>query len=238
MANIKVDSEIILYDLASQLPSTSWSLNPWKTRLALNFKGVNYKTQWVEYPDIAPLLASLNVKPNSSRTPYTLPAVRFSNGETIQDSRIIVEKIEEIFPSPSLHLVAPILPEIQKTVSRAFFDLFTILNPTKILNPPSAAYFTRKDAENILEYGPDLEGEDAWDAAKEPLRKLAGLIQSPFVLGEQISYADFVVMGFLRHAWVVGGKKVWERVVGIDQNGKLRRLYEAVKEKGLLEKSG
>jgi len=128
--------------------------------------------------------------------------------------------------------------KFKKTVSQAFFDLFTILNPTKILNPPSATYFECKDAENILKYGPDLEGEEAWNAAKEPLRKLAGLIQSPFVLGEQISYADFVVMGFLRHAWVVGGENVWERVVGIDESGKLRGLNEAVKEKGLLKKSG
>jgi len=46
-------ANIILYDLPSKDPCGCWSLNPWKTRMALNYKGVDYNTEWVEYPDIA-----------------------------------------------------------------------------------------------------------------------------------------------------------------------------------------
>lgn len=27
-------------------------LNPWKTRFLLNYKNLNYKTEWTEYPDL------------------------------------------------------------------------------------------------------------------------------------------------------------------------------------------
>lgn len=40
---------------------TSWTVGihnnrPRKTRLLLNYKGLDYKTEWVEYPDIKPRL--------------------------------------------------------------------------------------------------------------------------------------------------------------------------------------
>jgi hypothetical protein len=67
-------SQYILYDLPSKGRCACWSLNPWKgrfvrkckkihlpilyiARLALNFKGVDYKTIWLEYPDVAPTLS-------------------------------------------------------------------------------------------------------------------------------------------------------------------------------------
>ncbi|PSN72789.1 hypothetical protein BS50DRAFT_568392 [Corynespora cassiicola Philippines] len=52
-------SQVILYDIPSKEPKTCWSLNPWKPRLILNYKGIDYKTEWVEYPDLAPYFKSL-----------------------------------------------------------------------------------------------------------------------------------------------------------------------------------
>jgi hypothetical protein len=68
--------QIILYDLPSKPPCQSWSLNPWKStrqnhhpfyaytdttlaRLLLNYKGIPYKTEWIEYPDVEPKFKSL-----------------------------------------------------------------------------------------------------------------------------------------------------------------------------------
>ncbi|KAK5273614.1 hypothetical protein LTR96_000214 [Exophiala xenobiotica] len=48
-----MSDEVILYDLPSK-QGTSWSLNPWKTRLVLNYKSIPYKTEWTEYPDLKP----------------------------------------------------------------------------------------------------------------------------------------------------------------------------------------
>jgi hypothetical protein len=59
-------SQVILYDLPSQ-KGNAWNFNCWKTRLILNFKGVDYKTQWVEYPDIAPTWKELYVPNMSAR---------------------------------------------------------------------------------------------------------------------------------------------------------------------------
>ncbi|KAJ5652873.1 hypothetical protein N7507_010299 [Penicillium longicatenatum] len=46
---------MVFYDIAFRPPyeSTPAAPNPWKARYALNLKGVPYKTQWVQMPDIA-----------------------------------------------------------------------------------------------------------------------------------------------------------------------------------------
>lgn len=125
------------------------------------------------------------------------------------------------------------------TPNEAFLPLFAIISPanTNILNETSHSYFLIKDAKDIALHGPDPEGEAAWVAATEPLKNLATLIQGPFVLGEEVSYADFVMVGFLRHAWRAGGQQIWERVVSVDESGKARGVYEAVERLGLLDRS-
>ncbi|TVY25310.1 hypothetical protein LHYA1_G005422 [Lachnellula hyalina] len=59
-------SKLTLYDLPSKGHCRCWSLNPWKTRLALNFKNIDYKTEWIEYPDIASRLSPQSVPPTST----------------------------------------------------------------------------------------------------------------------------------------------------------------------------
>ncbi|KAI0725636.1 hypothetical protein C8Q72DRAFT_749831, partial [Fomitopsis betulina] len=68
---------IILYDIPSSLPHNAWSPNTWKTRYLLNIKDLPYRTQWLEYPDIAGYLRALGVPPTAPGTiaPYTLPAI-------------------------------------------------------------------------------------------------------------------------------------------------------------------
>ena len=82
------DKTTIFYDLPSKGHCACWSYNPWKSkwrgpvnftplsaspadsatlfdgalaRLALNYKNIDYKTEWLEYPDIAPTLKDLSV---------------------------------------------------------------------------------------------------------------------------------------------------------------------------------
>ncbi|KAK4551412.1 hypothetical protein LTR86_011178 [Recurvomyces mirabilis] len=70
---------IVFYDIASKQPLTTFGPNPWKTRLALNFKGLPYKTQWVQMPDISRVREELGIPANRTLpdgTPYhTLPAM-------------------------------------------------------------------------------------------------------------------------------------------------------------------
>ncbi|KZP02399.1 hypothetical protein FIBSPDRAFT_808778, partial [Athelia psychrophila] len=65
---------ITLYDIPSRNSSKAWSPNLWKARLALNIKGLPYRTVWVEYPDIEQLCKKIGAaKTNSAAAPYTLP---------------------------------------------------------------------------------------------------------------------------------------------------------------------
>lgn len=51
-----MSEDIILYDLASRGRCASWSFNVWKTRLVLNYKGISYRTEWVDHVNIAEIL--------------------------------------------------------------------------------------------------------------------------------------------------------------------------------------
>ncbi|CAD0042810.1 unnamed protein product [Aureobasidium pullulans] len=54
---------ILFYDIAFKAPreSTNCAPNPWKSRLALNFKGVPYSTIWVPLPDVEKVRRSVKV---------------------------------------------------------------------------------------------------------------------------------------------------------------------------------
>ncbi|THU78683.1 hypothetical protein K435DRAFT_786154 [Dendrothele bispora CBS 962.96] len=48
---------LVFFDIPSKIGA--WSPNTWKTRYSLNYKGIPYKTVWVESPDIAKTLKDL-----------------------------------------------------------------------------------------------------------------------------------------------------------------------------------
>ncbi|KAF9266028.1 hypothetical protein L218DRAFT_956986, partial [Marasmius fiardii PR-910] len=43
---------IRLFDIPSKLPQKAFSSFVWRTRYVLNYKGLPYKTTWVETPDL------------------------------------------------------------------------------------------------------------------------------------------------------------------------------------------
>ena len=51
----QVEPEIVLYDLAST-KGVCFSPAVWRVRLILNYKRVPYKTIFIEFPDIEPIL--------------------------------------------------------------------------------------------------------------------------------------------------------------------------------------
>jgi hypothetical protein len=81
-------AQVVLYDNPSRFGTgTCWSPNVWKSemhsvavvfsldtnvislaRLLLNFKGIDYRTEWLHGPDIEPTLASLYVRPTAEQT--------------------------------------------------------------------------------------------------------------------------------------------------------------------------
>ncbi|THU85665.1 hypothetical protein K435DRAFT_763988 [Dendrothele bispora CBS 962.96] len=82
---------IIFYDIASGPPVISFAPNPSKTRYALNFKEVHYRTEWVELPDVASVrkkLGSDAVRKHFDGSPfYTLPVIKDpSTGAVVGDT--------------------------------------------------------------------------------------------------------------------------------------------------------
>lgn len=231
-------SQIILYDLPS-CPSKGrracWSLNPWKTRLALNFKGLDYKTDWVEYPDIAPRLKPHVPQNPPGNTPYTIPTVQLPDGTYIMDSKPIAQRLERDYPSPSLNLDSPILPEVERLlqpkVMMPLRGVWMPRVPPNLLSERSSEYFERTRAERwgkpLSQIAKEIGGEEAWIEALPGIKELGEIVKAkggPFVMGETPSYADFVIVGALHFLKVIE-EDLYSRIVTIEPA--FGKLYDA-----------
>ncbi|RYP61802.1 hypothetical protein DL769_007555 [Monosporascus sp. CRB-8-3] len=196
--------EVVLFDLPSKAPLKSWSPNPWKTRLALNYKGVDYKTEWLEYPNIKPRLE----KHLPGKELYTIPTVIMPNGDYIMDSFEIADALEKAFPAPSLHLDSPYVEKLKAVMvdmRGVLIGVFMPLVPERLLSEASKPYFYETREANI---GMPLDrlarergGDEAFKAAEPHLRKVTALLgenaDGPFFMGKEVSFADFIWAGFL-----------------------------------------
>jgi hypothetical protein len=69
----------------------------------LNYKGLAYKTEWIEYPDIADLCKKIGAEPTmirkDGRPYYSLPVIQDpKTGAVISDSARIAEYLDETYP--------------------------------------------------------------------------------------------------------------------------------------------
>ena len=205
-----------------------------EARLALNFKGIEYETTWVEATDIAATLEPLRLEPNADGKPYTIPTVRFPDGTYVMDSYKIATELERRYPSPSLRLDTPVLEETQKQVLNLVLPLrgvFPIRILENIVNPRSAEWVERKREEDFGlswdEIARTYGGEDAWTKAEPASRALGDILKAeggPFALGKTVSYADFIIVGCLQFFKRVD-VHIYERIVGVEPA--LNTLYEA-----------
>ena len=229
--------EIELFDLPSRKPCAAWSLNPWKTRLVLNYKNIPYKTTWIEYPDIAPTLKGFGLPPNAEGRPYTVPAVKLPDGRYIMDSIKIAHELEKLYPEPSLHLDSPVLKQVMELLPSCIGPLTGFIMPKvprNLLNPSSVEYFERTRAEGfgmpLAQLEKEKGGENVFGEADPGFKKVGQLLRQnggPFFQGTTVSYADFVVMGGLDFFRRVDNG-LFERVIAMDPS--LKELYEAGKE--------
>ncbi|KAJ5243054.1 uncharacterized protein N7469_001381 [Penicillium citrinum] len=105
MTSSSTSQPIVFYDIAMRPPveESACSPNPWKARLALNFKGVPYKTTWVPLPDVAKTRKSLNVpacrKFADGTDFYTLPMIEDpSTNSKLGDSFDIAAYLQKTYP--------------------------------------------------------------------------------------------------------------------------------------------
>ncbi|KAI4218930.1 MAG: hypothetical protein L6R36_008669 [Xanthoria steineri] len=226
--------EITLFDLPSKPPNRSWSYNPWKTRIVLNYKSIPYKTHWIEFPDIAPHFHSLGVPPNAQGTPYTVPTIHIPpspsqpKGEYIVDSKAIAIALEAKYPDPPLHLDAPQLARVEELWGQAVKALMGVFVPDvmrTLLTDRNKEYMKdRIDLKTVV------GGDEAWEGAKPVLEAIGLLLKEkggPFVLGETVSYADFVLVSGM-HWLKKSGGSTFERFVQIEPA--CGTLYDASKQ--------
>ncbi|KAG6832842.1 hypothetical protein H0H87_000196 [Tephrocybe sp. NHM501043] len=225
-----MSNTIVLYDIPSTVPGSAWSPNVWKTRYTLNYKGLAYRTEWVEYPDIESTCKQIGAPPTTTRDGrplYTLPVIYDpSTGAAVAESTQIAEYLDATYPdTPTL------LPEGTKTVQYAFLAGYRSILPNtlqfaypateRILNPRSEAYFNR------FKYGPTIPHESPTGEAREVEWKkvetdfglLAGWMDKgetdgPYILGAKISFLDFSVAAFLLWFKTIFGEQSdeWQRI--------------------------
>ncbi|RDB26472.1 Glutathione S-transferase-like protein ustS [Hypsizygus marmoreus] len=171
---------ITFYDIPSTLPGKAWSANTWKTRYSLNFKGLPYKTVWVEYPDIAELSKKLGIAPTNegpNGPNYTLPAIYDpTTGTALAESIAIAEYLDKTYPDTP----ASSLQGVRNT----------------------SAEPGRHRSGDVGGVGPEWRGgEEEWAKVKAGFDVVDGWLQKnkasgPYFLGKEHTFADFVVASF------------------------------------------
>lgn len=193
-------------------------------RLALNYKRIPYKVEWVEYPDIRSTCERLGAPPSTyiGHEPfYTVPFIYDPKTQTyISDSTHIAQYLEATYPdTPKLFPEGPLngaaalnlFQDIWQEKCRNPLSPLVIPKVYQQLNPASQPYFreTRerrfgKKLEDVIP-SDDAARKEMWDLAKAGFGKMDGYMKwngtaSTFWMGEVRSYADLVMVALL--LWV------------------------------------
>ena len=202
------------------------------SRVVLNYKGIPYRTEWVEYPDIEAVSKKLGIKPTGRKRDgsplYTLPAIHDpSTGVYIADSFVIADYLEKTYPDTPL-----VFPNETAGLQRAFITTFEknidsvwsfIIPATNFrLNPASEEYFRRT---REISFGQKLEDviptgntrTEEWGKFEQGLTKIhsyLALTKGPYMLGDTISWSDFVLFSFIYWFKLIWGEdsKEWKDI--------------------------
>ncbi|KAI0720040.1 hypothetical protein C8T65DRAFT_634658 [Cerioporus squamosus] len=242
---------IVLYDIPANVPGTAFSGNTLKTRFCLNYKGLPFKTVWVEYPDIARTCKELGVGPTGTwpdgSPMYTLPAIHDpSTGTSVTNSTAIARYLDETYPD-----TPRVIPEGTEALHEAFEvalastiapQIFYILFPAVYgrVHVVSKPHF--KTARESLLGGKLEEWSPLGSEAREQqwVKLEAGLgrverwmtadgKERRFFMGDKPSFADFVfgarLLGLKRAIGEEGAE--WKRVEQW-HGGRWARLLESI----------
>lgn len=158
---------------------------------------------------------------------YTIPAIRFDDGEYVMKSENIIGGIEKRYPSPSLHTDSPSHKEALRIVAMCLKARPDIVPRVcyNLLNPPSQEYFERTRS-TVLGVSSlrDMQTEEirrkAWSEAEEGFQRAIESLkkdpEGPYFMGntrksrivalggvrrtdcDVASYADLIFVSFLQ----------------------------------------
>lgn len=247
----KLSDNLVLYDIHTR---TACAPNPWKSRMALNFKGIPYSTTWIPLPDIPKVRRALHIPPchqNADGTGYyTLPILIDPNtdskiGDTFEIA-VYLQKtyrasgVGDLFPPQKLDFVfdrwSALLGSFSKSkdveygnysdfnaqVEAAFTAYFALTMENLPLHPDTAEvtkaeYVTRAGLTTWDDFKMKREQREKMSKSLHGMLGELGKLFSrdmsgPFLLGNQASYADFIVGGWLRLLSVSLPEKEWEEI--------------------------
>lgn len=211
--------------------------------LTLSYKGLPYKTQWVEYPDIQAVSIQYGAAPTDKRADgsprYTVPMIYDPNTKTaIADSAKIAMYLDKAYPSTPT-VFPPGSAALQMAFAESLWDLigsdlFRNLAPDHFANlSPSSLKTITPIIETI--YGKkvdELGGEEHWVAVEKALGKVLGYIEANgegtdgLLMGDEACFADFALVSIFVWARIVLGENSagWKRIAGW-HGGRWARLY-------------
>ncbi|TFK20331.1 hypothetical protein FA15DRAFT_673589 [Coprinopsis marcescibilis] len=227
------ETMITLFDMASTMPRQAFSAAAWKTRYALNFKNLQFKTHWLEPVEIQAFLKQLGARPTmhaNDTAIYTIPVIYDPKTKRcVSESFDIAEYLDETYPHEP-KLMQSGVKDFDHAFSKEMFTLYPFVIPPsiKIVREPSKAYFRatreaflQKPLEDAIPKGEERATEwaklkkaftgfagwsdDKVDNSREPGSESDG--KNKWVLGNTPSYADLIVSAHLM--WII-------RVLGED----------------------
>lgn len=187
MAEENQSQTLVFYDIASDKPLRTFSPNPWKTRFALNYKKLPYRTEWVQMPHIRAVREKLGVPANRTLpdgTPFhTLPVIHdpANGGALVGDTFEIAEYLDRTYPDAP-RLLRPHTTGLTAAFNARVDTLFTTYTILAAEMPFDPAYrdeiyaifagrFGAKSFEDMKL--PEAQREPTWTAFEHALGELA-----------------------------------------------------------------
>ncbi|KAJ5116548.1 Glutathione S-transferase-like protein ustS [Penicillium angulare] len=188
---------------------------------------MNYTQSWISYPDVAPLLKALGVKPNEEGNPYTLPAIcdksiasTINPNGIMMDSLSIATHLDKLYPSPPLFPSGDsslaLVETVNKTMGGMAPALRQIVPPKSFGKPLSDMHPT--DEKTL---------QELWDLIESQMSTILNMLKSrpgPFFEGASASYADIVLVSSLA-AFHNDDRELWERMMALGE-GELKTLWD------------
>ncbi|EFI27356.1 hypothetical protein CC1G_14829 [Coprinopsis cinerea okayama7 len=243
---------ITLYDIKNtQRPLMTISPFCWRARLCLNYKGIPYQTEWVDYSKIEEFAKAKGIPPTGTRPDgsphYTIPFIYDSDKSVyISDSFRIAQYLDEAYPDTS-KLIPAGTGALQAGWSQSTEPLRIKLTPligckgveytSDEASRESGKEFIQKalnlpDWESVLEQArPEKQG---WKEVEKVFKDYAkildqGKVGGDWVMGERFTFADVVLAAMIlwtRSAWGKESEQ-YKLILGWD-NGRWKRYIENV----------
>ena len=161
------------------------------------------------------------------------------DGAFVMDSAAIASKLESLHPTPSLHLDNGLPAKLGAILGKVAGPLIPVFMPRigrDMIVEESYDWFQEARAKRFGMPLNELEktkgGDQAWHATRQGLEELKEFVKAhkqddgPFVLGSQVSYADFLIASMMEALRRIG-EDLYEKMAKLSGDDSLKNLHKA-----------